>query len=101
MQLTHSLKAPGFNPRIYGAKTCWFHGLLSHSTCTAAQRHCKHICLLLNQLGVPDKGPGNGGGAWVGAVEEHFRDIIKRNGGGGAGGGGDAEITSDYRRDYR
>lgn len=51
------------------------------------KRHCKHIRLLLSQLGVPDEGPGDGGGAWVGAVEEHFRDIIKRNRSGSGGGG--------------
>ena len=43
--------------------------------------------LLLNQLGVPDKGPGDGGGAWVGAVDKHFKDLLDGIGDRGAGGG--------------
>jgi hypothetical protein len=37
MQLTHSLKAPGFNPCAYTVKTR-FQSLLSYSTCTATCR---------------------------------------------------------------
>jgi hypothetical protein len=37
IQLTHSLKAPGFNHRAYQVNS-WFQDLLSNSTCTATPR---------------------------------------------------------------
>jgi hypothetical protein len=42
MQLTHSLKAPGFNPETYEVRN-WFQNLLLNATYTATTRLCLRL----------------------------------------------------------